>query len=53
MSRHPLRELIADIGRRRDLCLATTSYAQVTRSVGLLIEAEGLHAGLGNICWLG
>ena len=52
MSTSPIRQLIADISTRRDLCLAATSYAQVTRSVGLLIEAEGLHAGLGNICWL-
>jgi len=39
------------IGQREDL-LAGVQYAQVTRSVGLLIEAEGLHAALGSICWL-
>ncbi len=52
MNSAPLGRLVQEIGARRHLCMAATSYAQVTRSVGLLIEAEGLHAGLGNICWL-
>jgi len=32
--------------------LAPVKYGQVTRSVGLLIEAVGLHASLGQLCWL-
>ena len=38
--------------RHRHDCFVSTQYARVTRSVGLLIEAEGLHASLGSICWL-
>ncbi len=52
MSTSPLGRLVEELSVLRDQCLAATSYAQVTRSVGLLIEAEGLHAGLGNVCWL-
>ena len=48
--------MLLDLARRaidqRDDFLAGVQYAQVTRSVGLLIEAEGLHAALGSICWL-
>ncbi|MCR9261267.1 MAG: FliI/YscN family ATPase [Pseudomonadaceae bacterium] len=36
----------------RSALMAATRYASVSRSVGLLIEAQGLHASLGSICWL-
>lgn len=40
------------VSKHRDLALAATRYASVTRSVGLLIEADGLQASLGSICYL-
>ncbi|XOV81520.1 MAG: FliI/YscN family ATPase [bacterium] len=42
----------AYVASRGDQILAATRYASVSRSVGLLIEAQGLHASLGSICWL-
>ncbi len=37
---------------KQDKVLAPIQYAQVRRSMGLLIEAVGIQAPLGQLCWL-
>ncbi|MEM9620765.1 MAG: FliI/YscN family ATPase [Pseudomonadota bacterium] len=45
-------KLAAYVTGHHDAALAPVAYGQVVRSVGLLIEAVGLQASLGQLCWL-
>lgn len=48
----PLEKLADYVAGHAEGCFKGVQYARVVRSVGLLVEAEGLHASLGSICWL-
>ena len=48
----PLSKLADYAAAHSQKCFKGVQYARVIRSVGLLVEAEGLHASLGSICWL-
>ena len=44
--------LVAQVIDNRDICYAPTQYAWVERVVGMLLEAGGIRAPIGTICWL-
>jgi len=46
------RDLIQRLTIGRQQCFEATTYARVSRSVGLLIEAVGLRAPVGQLCWI-
>lgn len=47
-----LRELYDHVVDKEPNLFQSQPYAQVVRSVGLLVEAQGIKVGLGSICWL-